>query len=47
MPLPMDDPTRRRPDISLAKEKLGWEPKIALDEGLRRTIEFFDDLLSA
>jgi UDP-glucuronate decarboxylase len=43
----MDDPTRRRPDISLAKEKLGWEPKIALDEGLRRTIEFFDDLLSA
>jgi UDP-glucuronate decarboxylase len=46
-PLPMDDPTRRRPDISLAKEKLGWEPKIALDEGLRRTIEFFDDLLSA
>jgi UDP-glucuronate decarboxylase len=45
--LPMDDPTRRRPDISLAKEKLGWEPKIALDEGLRRTIEFFDDLLSA
>jgi UDP-glucuronate decarboxylase len=47
MPLPMDDPTRRRPDISLAKEKLGWEPKIALDEGLRRTIKFFDDLLSA
>ena len=47
MPLPMDDPTRRRPDISLAKETLGWEPKIALDEGLRRTIEFFDDLLSA
>lgn len=47
MPLPMDDPTRRRPDISLAKEKLGWEPKIALDEGLRRTIEFFDHLLSA
>jgi UDP-glucuronate decarboxylase len=46
-PLPMDDPTRRRPDISLAKEKLGWEPKIELDEGLRRTISYFENLLSA
>jgi UDP-glucuronate decarboxylase len=40
-PLPKDDPKQRRPDISLAKEKLGWEPKIALDEGLIRTIEYF------
>ena len=40
-PLPSDDPTRRRPDISLAKEKLGWEPKIKLGEGLARTIDWF------
>jgi UDP-glucuronate decarboxylase len=40
-PLPSDDPKQRCPDISLAKEKLGWEPKIALDEGLQKTIEYF------
>lgn len=40
-PLPEDDPTRRRPDISLAKEKLGWEPKVALADGLESTIEWF------
>jgi len=40
-PLPADDPTRRRPDISLAKEKLGWEPRVPLREGLQRTIEWF------
>ena len=40
-PLPADDPTRRRPDISLAKQQLGWEPKIPLHEGLMRTIEHF------
>ena len=40
-PLPQDDPTRRQPDISLAKKSLGWEPKVALDEGLRRTIDWF------
>ena len=40
-PLPADDPTRRRPDITVAKEKLGWEPAVALDEGLRRTIDYF------
>ena len=45
-PLPMDDPTRRRPDIRLAQEKLGWEPKVDLDEGLRLTIDYFDKLLS-
>lgn len=40
-PLPQDDPKQRKPDISLAKEKLGWKPKIALDEGLARTIAYF------
>ncbi|SMP63436.1 UDP-glucuronate decarboxylase [Neorhodopirellula lusitana] len=40
-PLPADDPTRRRPDISLAKEKLGWDPGIKLDEGLKHTIDWF------
>jgi len=40
-PLPADDPTQRQPDISLAKQKLGWEPKIKLREGLQRTIEYF------
>ena len=41
MPLPQDDPTRRRPDISLARAKLGWEPKISLDEGLIPTVAYF------
>ncbi|MCB0346932.1 MAG: GDP-mannose 4,6-dehydratase, partial [Bdellovibrionales bacterium] len=41
LPLPADDPTRRKPDISLAKEKLGWEPKVALAEGLKKTIDNF------
>ncbi|MCH8518003.1 MAG: SDR family oxidoreductase, partial [Cyclobacteriaceae bacterium] len=40
-PLPADDPTQRCPDITLAKQLLGWEPTIGLDEGLRRTIEYF------
>ncbi|HHZ79298.1 MAG TPA: SDR family oxidoreductase [Deltaproteobacteria bacterium] len=40
-----DDPGRRRPDITLAKERLGWEPKITLEEGLRPTIYYFDELL--
>lgn len=39
--LPSDDPTQRRPDITLAKTKLGWEPKIALSEGLDKTIAYF------
>ncbi len=42
MPLPKDDPKRRKPDISLAKEKLGWEPHISVETGLQRTIENFD-----
>ena len=44
-PLPKDDPQQRRPDISLAKEKLDWNPKIELEEGLIKTIEYFDALL--
>ena len=40
-----DDPVRRRPDISLAREKLGWEPSVDLDEGLRKTIEYFKKVL--
>jgi UDP-glucuronate decarboxylase len=39
--LPKDDPTRRRPDITRARELLGWEPKVALRDGLARTIEYF------
>ena len=44
-PLPQDDPMQRCPDITLAKKVLGWEPKVALDDGLRRTITYFDGLL--
>jgi len=44
-PLPSDDPVRRRPDISLAREKLGWEPKVPLEEGLARTIAYFREKL--
>jgi UDP-glucuronate decarboxylase len=40
-PLPSDDPKRRKPDISLAKELLGWEPKVPLREGLSKTISYF------
>ena len=46
LPLPADDPRQRRPDISLARETLGWEPKIALHEGLQRTINYFEALLT-
>jgi dTDP-glucose 4,6-dehydratase len=42
LPLPLDDPTRRRPDISLARSALGWEPTTGLKEGLARTAAFFD-----
>ncbi len=44
-PLPSDDPMQRRPDISLAKEKLDWEPKVPLREGLVKTIDYFDKQL--
>ena len=43
--LPVDDPKVRRPDISRAKEVLGWEPKVGLDEGLERTVEYFSKLM--
>lgn len=43
--LPADDPKQRKPDITLAQEQLGWEPKVALREGLAKTIEYFDGLL--
>ena len=45
-PLPEDDPMQRKPDISLACEKLGWNPIIQLDEGVSKTVSYFDRLLS-
>ena len=45
-PLPSDDPTQRRPVIDLAKKELGWEPQIQLEEGLKKTIEYFDRVIS-
>lgn len=44
-PLPTDDPKQRQPDISLAREQLGWEPKVLLEEGLKKTISYFDRIL--
>lgn len=46
-PLPMDDPRQRQPDIALAKEKLGWEPKVRLEDGLKETISYFRKILDA
>jgi UDP-glucuronate decarboxylase len=46
-PLPDDDPIKRKPDISLAKEKLNWQPFVALEEGLKETIAYFDNKLKA
>jgi dTDP-glucose 4,6-dehydratase len=46
-PLPVDDPRVRQPDITKARTKLGWEPKVPLDEGLARTIEYFRSTLAA
>jgi UDP-glucuronate decarboxylase len=40
-PLPSDDPKQRQPNITVAKEKLGWEPKVPLQEGLKHTIQYF------
>ncbi len=45
LPLPEDDPRQRQPDISLARKELEWNPKIGLDEGLRRTIEYFMEVI--
>ena len=44
-PLPQDDPKQRQPDITLAREQLGWEPGVALRDGLRPTIAYFEALL--
>ncbi len=45
-PLPQDDPMRRQPDITRAKEILGWEPKVELEDGLRATVEYFSDQIA-
>ena len=45
MPLPTDDPLQRQPDITLAKKELGWEPTIPLEEGLKKTIEYFKTIV--
>lgn len=44
-PLPTDDPVRRRPDISRARSVLGWEPKVPLRDGIKKTLDYFDDFL--
>ena len=44
-PLPRDDPKQRQPDITFAREQLGWEPRVALRDGLRPTIAYFEGLL--
>ena len=46
-PLPADDPLQRNPDISLARSKLGWEPQVPLEQGLSKTISYFEKRLSA
>jgi UDP-glucuronate decarboxylase len=45
--LPVDDPRQRQPNIDRARDDLGWEPTVALKDGLKRTIAYFDNLLSA
>lgn len=47
MPLPQDDPKQRQPDITLTKKTLGWEPKIKLEEGLGKTIDYFRNFLAS
>ena len=47
MPLPQDDPRQRQPDIALAQEKLGWQPKVSLDDGLKETVAYFRALLQS
>lgn len=46
-PLPSDDPRQRQPDITLAKQELGWEPKVSLEDGLKETVAYFRKLLNA
>ena len=43
-PIPQDDPKQRQPNIDLAKEKLGWTPKVKLEDGLKKTIPYFKGL---
>jgi nucleoside-diphosphate-sugar epimerase len=45
-PLPVDDPTQRRPDITQAQNRLGWEPKVQLAEGLKRSIDYFRKVIA-
>ena len=45
-PLPADDPKQRQPDISLAKQMLGWEPRVTVDDGLKQTIDYFSSVLT-
>ena len=45
LPLPADDPKQRQPNITIAREKLGWEPKVQLREGLTKTIAYFRELV--
>jgi UDP-glucuronate decarboxylase len=47
LPLPQDDPKQRRPDITRAKELLGWEPKVPLPEGLKKTAAYFERLIGS
>ena len=46
LPLPADDPRQRQPDITLARSTLGWEPKVAVEDGLKETISYFRHLLA-
>jgi UDP-glucuronate decarboxylase len=46
-PLPQDDPRQRQPDISLARDKLAWEPKVSLEDGLKETVAYFRRLLAS
>jgi UDP-glucuronate decarboxylase len=47
LPLPQDDPKQRRPDISLAKAKLEWTPKVRLEDGLKQTIQYFKSIVAS
>ena len=46
-PMPVDDPKTRKPDITKAKQLLGWEPKVSLEEGLAQTFEYFRSVIKA